>query len=137
MQVNDSNLELAPSKYLFFVLEWYANWHGFCKRIENSTVLNRTRDLQGQVAFGRIDAERNNDTTKKYHILAYPTSLIFKNGSLLDTEEGYSSEAEFASTLRKLNPDLDISRLNLSPLPSAHQNKPESGAPGCSRGHYG
>jgi thioredoxin 1 len=113
MLVNDSTLQFALNKYPFFVLEGYANWCSFCKRM-NSTVSGLSVDLKGRVAFGLINAEKNNETRNKYNITAYPTLMIFKNGTLIDTPRGYKPEPEFALILKKVDPNLDISHVNLT-----------------------
>lgn len=118
MLVNDSNLQSALNKYSFLVLMGYADWCGYCKRM-NGTVSGLSADLKGQVAFGLINAEKNNETRNKYNITAYPTLMIFKNGTLAKTQIGYKSEPEFALILKKVEPNLDISHVNLTAQPQA------------------
>jgi thioredoxin 1 len=118
MLVNDSNLKFALNKYPFFVLDSYADWCGFCKRM-NGTVSGLSSDLKGQAAFGLINAEKNNETRNKYNITAYPTLMIFQNGTLTETQVGYKSESEFALILKKVKPNLDLSRVNLTAEPKA------------------
>lgn len=118
MLVNDSNLQFALNKYPFFVLMGYADWCGYCKKM-NVTVSGLSADLKGQVAFGLINAEQNNETRNRYNITVYPTLMVFKDGTLVETQIGYKSESEFALILKKAYPNLDISRINLTaqPLP--------------------
>jgi thioredoxin 1 len=118
MLVNDSNLQSALNKYSFFVLMGYADWCGYCKRM-NGTVSGLSADLKGQVAFGLVNAEKSNETRNKYNITAYPTLMIFKNGTLAETQIGYKSESEFALILKKAEPNLDISQVNLTAQPQA------------------
>ena len=118
MLVNDSNLQFALNKYSFFVLMGYADWCGFCKRM-NGTVSGLSADLKGQVAFGLINAEKNNETSNKYNITAYPTLMIFKNGTLIETQIGYKSESEFALILKKAEPKLDLSHVNITAQPQS------------------
>jgi len=118
MLINDSSLQFALDKYSFFVLESYANWCGFCKRM-NGTVSGLSADLKGQVAFGLINAENNDETRNKYNITAYPTLMIFKNGNLIETQIGYKSEPQFALILKRAEPNLDISHVNLTAQPQA------------------
>lgn len=116
MLVNDSSLKFALNKYPFFVLMGYADWCGYCKRM-NSTVSGLSSDLKGQVAFGLINVEKNNETRNKYDITAYPTLMIFKNGALMETQTGYKSESEFALILKKADPNLDISSVKITAQP--------------------
>ena len=47
MLVNDSNLQFALNKYSFFVLMGYADWCGFCKRMNGTVCIThlRRRDI--------------------------------------------------------------------------------------------
>jgi tetratricopeptide (TPR) repeat protein len=111
--VNDSSLQFSLDKYSFFVLEGFANWCDNCKEM-NVTLSKVSADLKGQVAFGQINAERNNETSEKYNITAYPTLLIFKNRLLVGTHEGYLSVPEFIRMIKRLVPDLDISQVKVT-----------------------
>ncbi len=116
MKVNDSTLEFALSKYPFFVLMGFADWCGYCKEM-NATILELSNELKGQVAFGLIDAEKNNNTTAKYDISSYPRILIFKNGSLVQTQRGYTEKSKFVDILKKIEPILDTSHVNITEIP--------------------
>lgn len=109
--VTDHNIEAAIEKYPFFVLMGFADWCGYCQMM-NSTVLNLSKELQGEVAFGLIDAEKNNATTDKYDIVSYPKILIFRNGTLISTQSGYKSTSELNGILEGLEPSLKESRTN-------------------------
>jgi thioredoxin 1 len=136
MLVNDNSLQFALNNYPFFVLEGYADWCNFCKKM-NDTVSMLSADLKGQVAFGLINAEKNNATRNKYNIPSFPTLMIFKNGTLIDTQIGYKPEPEFALILKSVEPNLDIGRINLTAqtqplvaqqLPSSKQATISSGS---------
>jgi len=90
----------------------------------NVTISGLSTELQGQVSFGLIDAEKNNETKQKYNITSYPTILIFKDGVLADTVIGNQDKTNFVSKLKKLKSDLDTSRVKFPPLP-----KPAAPAP--------
>lgn len=110
MMVDDRTLDFALSRYPFFVLMGFADWCGYCKEM-NSTILELSNELKGQVAFGLIDAENNNNTTTKYDISSYPRILIFKNGSLAQTQRGYTEKSKLVELLKKVEPTLDTSHV--------------------------
>jgi thioredoxin 1 len=114
MLANDSNIENAVKNYPFLVLEGFADWCGFC-RMMNVTISELATELKGQVAFGLIDAQKNNETRQKYNITSYPTILIFKNGVLADTIIGNQDKTAFVSALKKLESTLDTSKVKFPP----------------------
>lgn len=127
MKVNDSTLDFALKKYPFFVLMGFAEWCGYCKEM-NTTILELSNELKGQVAFGLIDAEKNINTSTKYDISSYPRILIFKNGSLAQTQRGYTEKSKFVELLRGVDPRLDTSHINITsiPQPAAAPTKPSN-----------
>jgi thiol-disulfide isomerase/thioredoxin len=69
MLATDKNLQYALDIYPFFILQGFARRCGYCRKM-NGTFSELSRDLQGQAAFGLIDAEKNNETKKEYNISA-------------------------------------------------------------------
>jgi thioredoxin 1 len=108
MLITDNTISSAESHYPLLVVEAFANWCGFCKMM-NITIDDLSRELQGQVAFGLIDIERNDDTKTTYNITAYPTMLIFKDGKLADKVVGNLQKSSFVAKLKQIEPKLDTS----------------------------
>jgi thioredoxin 1 len=124
MLVTDNTIASALKKYPSFVLMGFADWCGYCQTM-NATILDLSKELQGQVAFGLIDAEKNNRTAEKYNLVSYPRLLIFRNGTLVSTQTGYKSKSEFATVLKGLIPGLNASRSNPTlPEPSVASQRP-------------
>jgi thioredoxin 1 len=124
MLVTDQTMAKAIKKYPVFVLMGFADWCGYCQTM-NATILESSKQLQGQVAFGVMNAEKNNETAETYNLVSYPRLLIFRNGTLVSTQTGYKSTSQFASVLKGLVPGLDTSRGNLTrSLPSVAPQGP-------------
>jgi thioredoxin 1 len=113
MLVTDSTLSSAIRQYPLLVVEGYATWCGY-SHMMNSTLAELAGELQGQVAFALIDAEKNNQTKTDYNISAYPTILIFKDGRLMDRIIGNQQKSSFAAKLTNINPSLDTSNVKIS-----------------------
>jgi thioredoxin 1 len=112
MLITDNTISSAESLYPLLVVEAFANWCGFCKMM-NVTIDNLSRELQGQVAFGLIDIERNNETKTTYNISAYPVMLIFKDGKLADKVVGNQQKSIFVAKLKQIQPKLDTSKVKV------------------------
>jgi thioredoxin 1 len=124
MLVTDETMNKALKKYPVFVLMGFAGWCRYCQMM-NSTILELSRELTGRVAFGLIDAEKNNETAQKYNLVSYPRLLIFGNGMLMSTHTGYRNTSQFSSILEGLEPTLNRSLVNTS-IPSVAPQKPGS-----------
>ena len=124
MPVTDETLANALEKYPFFVLMGFTDWCGYCQMM-NSTILELSKELTGRVAFGLIDAEKNNETAQKYNLVSYPRLLIFRNGTLISTQTGYRNTSQFTRILEGLEPTLNRSLAN-TPMPSIAPQMPGS-----------
>jgi thioredoxin 1 len=117
LKLNDNTVNIAINKFPFFVLDCYVPWCEPCKTL--GTALNELASkMRGQVTFGQIDIENNSVTARKYNITSYPTLLIFKNGILIDSQEGYGSKSELVDLLQVDNPGLNTGNIELA---ASHQ----------------
>ncbi len=123
LELNDSTVSNALSKYPLFVLDCYDPWCEPCKEL-NITLYEISGELKDQVSFGSIDAERNEETAKRYNIIAYPTILFFKNGTLIDSQEGYGSKSELIMRLQIIEPNLNISNVELDEMETLPVSSP-------------
>lgn len=120
MLVTDSNIDSAVKKYPYLVIDGFTAWCEHC-RPSNVTLEQLSSELQGQVAFGLIDIDKNRATKVKYNITSYPTLLIFKNGELAEKRIGTPPKSILVSELKKYYPDLNTSKVNLTQPRSAAQ----------------
>lgn len=111
MLIKDDTIASAESQYPLLVVVGFVNWCGFCKNL-NVTISDLSRELQGRVAFGLIDMDRNNETKTTYNITSYPTILIFKDGKLADKMVGNQPKSSFAEKFKQIEPELNMSKVN-------------------------
>jgi thioredoxin 1 len=123
MLVADENLASAAKQYPFLALMGFMGWCGYCDQM-NQTILNLSSELQGQVAFAVINIEKNNATKSQYNITSYPTTLIFRNGSMVKMVKGYQRKASFVAILKQIDPALDTSRVTVEKISPAKAPRP-------------
>jgi thioredoxin 1 len=111
MQITDATLDSAISQYQpMLVVVGYTDSCGYCK-LFNVTISELASELQGQIAFGMIDTQRNNDTKAKYNITGVPIALIFKDGKLTDEVIGNTGKSNVVAKLKKVEPKLNTSKV--------------------------
>ena len=123
MLITDDTMDSAVSQYPLLVAIGFADWCGYCKHF-NVTVSELASELQGQVAFGLIDMDHNNETKTEYNITGYPTSLIFKDGKLVDKVKGNKQKSTVVATLKKAEPNLNTSKVKTG-QPTATTKRPK------------
>lgn len=123
LELNDSNVNDVLSKYPLFVLDCYDPWCEPCKEL-NATLHELSGELKDQISFGSIDVESNEETAKRYNITAYPTILFFKNGTLVDSQEGYGSKSELLMRFQMIEPKLNVSNVKLDEMQIMPESSP-------------
>jgi thioredoxin 1 len=118
MLATDDTMNSARSQYPLLVIVGFADYCRYC-RLFNVTVSELASELQGQAAFGLIDTQKNNDTKADYNITAVPTSLIFKNGRLVNKLIGNENKLTFVIKLKGIEPKLNTSRMNATKAAAA------------------
>ena len=116
--LNDSTVNDSINEYPLVLLDCYVPQCGPCVTL-NSTLLELSSELKNnnRMIIGRINVQENNVTKNKYRIFGYPTLLIFKNGTFVDKQIGFRSKSELVDFLKKSEPGLDVSSVNLFTAP--------------------
>jgi thioredoxin 1 len=118
MLLTDDTIDSAISQYQpLLVIVGFADSCGYC-RLFNVTISDLARELQGQIAFGMINTQRNNETEAKYNVTGVPTALIFKNGELASKVIGNQQKSTFVAKLKVIEPKLNTSKVKIAKAPS-------------------
>jgi thioredoxin 1 len=111
MLITDATIDSAISEYRpLLVIVGFTDSCGYC-RMFNVTISELSRELQGQIAFGMIETQKNNDTEAKYNITGVPTALIFKDGRLADKIIGNTAKSNVVAKLKGIEPKLNTSKV--------------------------
>ncbi len=85
--VSDGKFEETIKKYPLVVVDCWAPWCAPCHIIA-PIVEELAEEYQGKIVFGKLNADENHETMKKFNIMSIPTLLIFKSGELVDQSVG-------------------------------------------------
>jgi thioredoxin 1 len=69
------------------LIDFYADWCGPCQMIKPA-IEDLSKDLEGRVAFGKMDVDKNKERASEFGIMSIPTMLIFNKGKLVDRLTG-------------------------------------------------
>jgi thioredoxin 1 len=94
----DFDAQVLKSKTPVMV-EFFATWCGYCTRFE-PTVQAIAGEYAGRLRVGKIDIDRNRATAQRYGIDGTPTVLLFKQGQIVGTIDGFVPKAEVVRMLR-------------------------------------
>ena len=69
-----------------------------------------SEEFKESLVIGKIDVDENPDSVTQYGIKSLPTLIFFKNGKVMDKQEGSASKQKIIEKIKKqLRPD-DVTR---------------------------
>lgn len=98
----DSAITTAQKSNKLIFVDFYADWCGYCKQLDEKTYPNEQVEekmAQKYVAV-KINVDKNPDLASKYSIYGLPTIIIMdSNGNEIKRVEGYQSPSELLNIL--------------------------------------
>jgi thioredoxin 1 len=83
IKVTDADFEDTIKKYDTVVIDCWAPWCGPCRMI-GPVIEELAKEMKGDIVFGKLNVDENQQISSKHQIMSIPTLLIFKNGNLVD-----------------------------------------------------
>lgn len=81
------------------MVEFLATWCGYCKRFE-PTVQAIASEYAGRIRVGKVDIDKSPATARRYGVGGTPTTVLFKQGKVVGTIDGFVEKAEVVRMLR-------------------------------------
>ncbi len=87
-QIRESELQQEVLEHKGIVLvDVFTEWCGYCHMLVPE--LEEAQEVLPELKIVKIDAEKTLNFTNDYNIQFYPEMLIFKDGKLVGTIDGY------------------------------------------------
>lgn len=90
LEITAENIVQATAKGLTLV-DFWADWCGPCHMLE-PVLEELEEEFDGQIGFGAIDVEENQDLAQEYQVLSIPTLILFKDGVAKEKITGYKPQ---------------------------------------------
>lgn len=82
------------------LIDFWADWCGPCKRF--SPIFDKVSDQHGDVVFGKIDTEENQELSASLGIQSIPTVMAFKQGNLVFSQPGLMTAGKLNELVDKV-----------------------------------
>jgi thioredoxin 1 len=129
VEITAGNFKATVEKQGIVLLDFWAEWCGPCKVF--APVFEKASEAHGDVTFGKIDTEAQQELAGAAQIQAIPTLMLFRDGVLLFREAGALPPAALEDLLRQAKA-LDMAQVKAEI--AAHGHDHEHG-PGCNHDH--
>jgi thioredoxin 1 len=81
------------------MVEFMATWCGYCRSFE-PTVQAIASEYAGRMRVGKVDIDKSPATANRYDVEGTPTVMLFKDGKVVGTIDGFVDKAEVVRMLQ-------------------------------------
>jgi thioredoxin 1 len=99
VDVGDSTFDDFIKKYGVTLVDCWAPWCGPC-RMMTPVIDALSKEMEGKVAFGKLNTDMNPRTSMRFQIEAIPTLLVFREGELVERMVGAKPKEDLVRRLK-------------------------------------
>ncbi len=100
VKVTDEDFDEFVEEYDVVLIDFWAEWCGPCKRL-GPIIEELAEEMQGDVAFGKLDVDDNKAKSSEYSVSSIPTMIIFNDGEVVDKMIGALPKEDIKEKLEK------------------------------------
>ena len=82
------------------LVEFWATWCGYCKKIE-PTIVQIATEYDGRLRIVKVDIDKDKNLKARYKVKGVPTVVLFKNGKEKKRVRGFANKKRLVAMIEK------------------------------------
>lgn len=101
LELNEDNFQAEVNDYVgSVVVDFWAPWCGPC-RMMTPIIDSLATKFDGKVKIAKVNIDGNQNLAVKFNVSTIPTIVFFKNGQIIHTSVGVSTEIELEKLINE------------------------------------
>ncbi|KXB05717.1 hypothetical protein AKJ50_00010 [candidate division MSBL1 archaeon SCGC-AAA382A13] len=92
IQLTDSNFQKTINQHSNLIIDFWAEWCSPCRAM--SSTIEKLAKKYDNITFGKLNIDKNPQTTNKFKVSSIPTLLFIKNGTPADKLTGMTPKQD-------------------------------------------
>ena len=100
--INKNQFEEAVKNNEIVIVDFFASWCGPCQMYY--PVFSKVSAEHGnpKIKMVAVDVDQEQELAMKYHVESIPTTVVIKNGQVIDGFRGYRTESQLQGWVRNI-----------------------------------
>ncbi len=99
--LDKSNFDTTINTNDVVLVDFFADWCGPCKAL-HPALEELAKDFDGVAVISKINVDQSPELAAKFKVISIPALFYFKNGEIVETQNGVQSKSVMTNNLKSI-----------------------------------